>query len=143
MDLSLKAVLAEEGFTVADAPDGTKALELVSQQFFDIMLIDYRLPDMTGLDLIKQALVISKDSIPVIVTGCISIEIAVESMRCGTHDYLIKPVNIDELKKNLLNILDERAEIKEGKQKFQQAIQKLQFSDANAVVRLLADNKEC
>lgn len=137
--LTLKTVLEEEGYSIGEAETGARALELIRQSFFDIWLVDYRLPDMNGLDLIKQALEISKDSIPVIVTGCSSIEIAVEGMRAGTHDYMIKPVNIDELKKNIETILKEREELRQGKARFPDVIKTLRRSDDMQLLTIVND----
>lgn len=136
--LTLKTVLEEEGYIIGEAETGARALDLIKQEFFDIWLVDYRLPDMNGLDLIKQALVISKDSIPVIVTGCSSIEIAVEGMRAGTHDYMIKPVNIDELKKNLETILKERDELRQGKARFADVIKTLRRADDMQLIKIVS-----
>lgn len=139
---SLRAVLECDGYLVGGAESGTKALEMVVQQYFDIMLVDYRLPDMNGLEFIKQALLVSKDSIPLIVTGCTSLEIALEGMRVGAHDYLVKPVNLDELKKNLTGILAEREVFVKGKAKFQQVIKDVAPADEKAIERIIDEAGE-
>jgi DNA-binding NtrC family response regulator len=131
--LSLKAILEEEGYEVSDVENGSGAIDLMGKKFYDILIVDYRLPDMTGLDFLKRAVQINKESVPIIVTGCISIEIAVESMRVGTHDYLVKPLNIEELKKTLKNILEEKEEMRKGKEKFQQIVQNLHEIDENGI----------
>lgn len=134
---SLRAVLECDGYHCDGAENGTRALEMVSQQFYNIMLVDYRLPDMNGLEFIKQALVISKDSVPLIVTGCSSLEIALEGMRAGAHDYLVKPVGLDELKKNLEGILQEREVFLKGKTRFQEVIKEIKPADEKAIERII------
>ena len=116
--ISLKENLVSEGFDVDDVVDASSALEKIKDIFYDILLVDYNLPEMNGLDFIKEASQISPKSMPIIITGYSSVEIAVEAMRMGAHDYLIKPVSIAELVKVINTAVDERAKIKVGQEKF-------------------------
>lgn len=135
--ISLKAILSLEGYAVRDAENASMALGLLKEKHFDILLVDYRLPDMNGIDLIKQAMVISSDSIPIVITGAASLEIAVEAMRIGAHDYLVKPVNMEELKKILLNVIVERDEFRKGRGKFQQVVLSLRQADPDALIPIV------
>ncbi|MCL2389420.1 MAG: response regulator [Elusimicrobia bacterium] len=119
---SLFAVLTARGFGVATAETGREALEKIKKEFYDILLVDYKLTDMDGLSLIKEAAFISKDSVPIVVTGYSSVETAVDAMRIGAHDYLIKPVDIDNLIENIKMILNERDDYRRGLQALQRVI---------------------
>jgi DNA-binding NtrC family response regulator len=138
--LSLAAVLVSEGFMVDSAENGVKALELVKKQFFDVLIVDYKLPDIDGIDLIKQMLQISKDSVPILATGFSSLEVAVESMRIGAHDYMVKPVNIDELKKNIENIVIERDELTKGKKNLSDIVKRIEAVDEGIMVVVRQDS---
>ena len=90
---TLKQILTGEGHTVSDAANGMEAVHLVRQNRFDILLVDYTLPDMNGLGLLKQVVHFTSDFIPIIITGSNSLEIAVEGMRLGVYAYLVKPID--------------------------------------------------
>jgi DNA-binding NtrC family response regulator len=134
---SIKTILEEEEYIVHSAENGFDALNLIKQMFFDIILVDFKLPDMNGLDLIKKALTISRETIPIIITATSSIETAVESMRIGAHDYLIKPIDMDELKKHLFLVLMEREEFKKGKQRFQDILENISEKEPAYIERLI------
>ncbi len=86
----LREWLQEEGFTVIEAPDGESALQKAEQEPH-IVLLDYKLPDMDGLAVLKE--LNSRPGNPVIImmTGYGTIEIAVEAMRAGAYHFLTKP----------------------------------------------------
>jgi DNA-binding NtrC family response regulator len=119
---SLQAILATKGFDVASSATGKDALDKIKRDFYDILLVDYKLNDMDGLNLIKESLFISKDSVPIIITGYSSVETAVDAMRIGAHDYLIKPVDIDSLIETIKVILNERDELRRGQTNLQRVI---------------------
>jgi len=132
--LSLKAILEEDNYSVSVAENAAVALELVRKQFFDVFLVDYKLSDMNGIDWIKQAAAVSKESMPIVITGFGSLEIAVESMRIGAHDYMVKPINIEDLKKNIESIIVEREDLKRGRANLDQVIKKIENPDENVIV---------
>ena len=134
--MSLKGALETHDYSVFEAANAAAALDMVKRQFFDILIVDYKLPDTNGIDLVKQALVVSGESVPIVVTGFSSLEIAVESMRIGAHDYLVKPINIDELKKIIENIVIEREELKNGKARLSESLKKLEMPEDGAVTVL-------
>jgi DNA-binding NtrC family response regulator len=109
--------LKEKGFIVDGAESAVSALLMIKQSRYDILLVDYRLPDMNGLNLIKEASSISKDSISIVVTGYSSVETAVDSMRMGAYDYLLKPVDIDSLVSEIKAIIQERDIFRRGRDK--------------------------
>jgi len=132
--LSLKQTLGEENYSVSVVGNAVMALEKIRKEFFDILLVDYKLPDMNGIELIKQAAAVSKESVSLIITGFSSLEIAIESMRIGAHDYIVKPINVDELKKNIEAILAERESLKKGMGMLQEVVKRLEMSEEDIAV---------
>jgi len=112
----------EKGFFVESAENASSALEMIKQFHYDILLVDYRLPDMNGLALIKEALTISKDVVPIVVTGYSSVETAVDAMRMGAYDYLLKPVDIEALVTEIITVLKERDTFRRGKERLHESV---------------------
>ncbi|MFC2062249.1 PEGA domain-containing protein, partial [Elusimicrobiota bacterium] len=117
---TLQLYLDNAGYDVDVALDGSGALELARQKSFDILICDYNLPDTKGLDLIKRILEFSSRSVPILLTGTRSMDLALDGMRLGVHDYLVKPIDYDELKKVLSDIVEERKKYLDGKEKLKE-----------------------
>ncbi|MFH0788746.1 MAG: sigma-54 dependent transcriptional regulator [Pseudomonadota bacterium] len=95
--LMLKAHLKEEGLEVIEASNGQEAIDLVSRHFYDLILMDIRMPVMDGLEALSRIKKISP-AVPVIMmTAYGSINSAVEALKSGADDYLTKPLDMDEL----------------------------------------------
>ncbi|MBI5250394.1 MAG: sigma-54-dependent Fis family transcriptional regulator [Desulfomonile tiedjei] len=94
----LKANLSLEGYQVFEADDGTSAIHRVSEEFFDLILMDNRMSSMDGIDALKEIKNISPGIPVIIITAYASVETAVEALQAGAHDYLTKPLDIEELK---------------------------------------------
>ena len=96
------------------AADGTEALERFRQEEVDIVLLDVKLPDMDGLEVLKRMKEERPGSEVIVITGLGSQEIAIRSLRAGAIDYIEKPINMDELSAALGRAqekLEERNEI--------------------------------
>ncbi len=91
-------VLLKSGYDIKESENGKDGLEKIEHYDFDLLLIDLKLPDINGLDLIRQ--VRERDiSVPIVViTGYGTIQNAVEAMRLGANDFLPKPFEPDELR---------------------------------------------
>lgn len=95
--MMLRAHLEQDGFEVVEASDGHEAVEKVENRFFDLVLIDIRMPKMDGMEALRQIKHFNP-SIPVIMmTAYGSIDSAVETLKSGAEDYLTKPLDMDEL----------------------------------------------
>ena len=100
--------LSGEGYTVEWVHTGEDTLARVAQHGPDLLLIDVRLPGMTGLEVMEQVLT-DHPALPVIVmTGFGSIETAVEAIQEGAFDYISKPMNLEELKHTVARALSQR-----------------------------------
>jgi len=90
------AVLKEEGYSVEAAGQGKEGLEALNRSDFDLVLTDLRMPDISGLDLMREGRKVRPGTRWVIVTAYGSIGSAVEAMRAGASDYLTKPLRDPE-----------------------------------------------
>ncbi len=89
---------AAQGFDCAEAESGEAALAYLETHSPDIILSDLRMPNMTGLDFLKQAKSMLPRTEMAIMTGHGSIESAVQAMKMGAYDYITKPFRVEELK---------------------------------------------
>jgi len=92
-----RMILIEEGCLVQEQATGEDGLQALAKGIFDVVLLDLKLPDMDGMDILKK-LHQQKPDVPVIVmTGYSTVSIAVEAMKSGAADYLSKPFSDEEL----------------------------------------------
>jgi DNA-binding NtrC family response regulator len=89
----LKKVLDRKGYDVEEVNDSRRALELIKENSYNIIVSDLQMPEVSGMDLLKSK---PDESVFIMVTGYGSINSAVESMKLGAFDYLSKPFNLDE-----------------------------------------------
>lgn len=95
---SVKTFLKRFHHHVTECADGDEALAMLGQRPFDLILSDIRMPKMTGLELLKYIKQPKKKSPPVVLfTGCGTIDTAIEALRLGAFDYLVKPVDAEQL----------------------------------------------
>jgi two-component system, NtrC family, response regulator AtoC len=94
---ALRERMIKEGFEPMEADSGAAARRLLSTEEVDLILLDYRLPDMTGIDLLKEILSRHHDVPVILMTAYSTVETAVEAIKLGAFDYLNKPFNQDEL----------------------------------------------
>ena len=90
-------VLSEKEHTVAKSTNGTDGLRAIRQQDFDIVLLDMKLPDMDGMQILKTVLEEKPGLCIIVMTGYSSISNAVEAIKQGADNYLAKPFTDDEL----------------------------------------------
>ncbi len=95
--ISLADALKGEGYTVLAVPSGEEALSAIRQGAFSLIITDIRLPDIGGMEILRQSLQMSPATPVVMMTGYGNIKDAVESMRIGAFDYITKPFDLDEM----------------------------------------------
>ncbi len=103
-----KRVLVKEGYIVEIYSDGEKALDHISKEKVDLVLVDLKMPKIDGLSVLKRIKKISPDTDVIVMTGYTSIDSAVESIRLGAWDYIAKPFEIEDLKQKIKNCLQRR-----------------------------------
>ncbi len=92
-----REVLGRAGFAVVAASSGQAAVELLSQRTFNVVLTDLFMPRVTGMDVLNAALTADPDCVVIVVTGFASVRGAVDALRRGAADYVIKPCDDAEL----------------------------------------------
>jgi two-component system response regulator HydG len=104
----LKAVLEEAGYQVREAGKAEEALAILQAEPADLVLMDLKMPGMGGLAGLKSIREI-ESSLPVIMmTAYATVSTAVEALKSGAHDYLTKPLDIEEVKLTLARVLEHR-----------------------------------
>lgn len=99
---SVSKTLQRDGYTVTEAANGDEALELISKQHFDVVLTDIRMPPgIDGVELLRQIKEEAPDAIVILMTGYASLSTAVEALRLGAHDYLIKPSSSADIRQSV------------------------------------------
>lgn len=94
---SLSFVLSKEGYRVREAPNGLAALEILKEDSIDLVVTDLEMPEMKGIELLEQVSRFSPETLVVIITAYGSIDTAIQALRKGAVDYILKPVEFDEL----------------------------------------------
>ncbi len=93
----LRDFLRENGHDVSAVEHGEKALDLLGRNYFDLLLIDYKMPGMDGMELLKRVKRINPEIDVVMITAYGTVETAVQAMKAGAADYITKPIELDEL----------------------------------------------
>ena len=101
-------VLQALGYAVKGANRGETAVELLRKERFDLMVLDYKMPGMTGFDVYQQAKALYPDLAVVLVTGHGSPEVVTEANRLGFDSILLKPFTSDELRGTVEKVLADR-----------------------------------
>jgi DNA-binding NtrC family response regulator len=89
----------KDDYQVAIAATGEEAGQLMEKQDFDVLIVDVRLPGKNGIEVLREAKAIKPHIKPIVITAYPSVELAVEAMKLGAVDFLIKPVTPDSLEK--------------------------------------------
>ena len=109
---TIRNMLAEflglEGYTVHTAEDGTHALDELSRHSFDLVLTDLKMPRMGGLALLEAISRTSPDVQTIMMTGFGTVETAIEAMKRGAYDYILKPFKLDEVVRVVSRGLEKR-----------------------------------
>jgi DNA-binding NtrC family response regulator len=108
--MTIAAVLEQEGYDVDTAENGKEAIEKSSNKFFDLALVDVRLPDMYGTELLNAMRETTPKMAKIIVTGYPSMQNAITAINEGADGYLLKPVDGDALLESVKKHLQRRAE---------------------------------
>jgi DNA-binding NtrC family response regulator len=93
----LEKFLKRAGYTVETTSDSLKAMSLIEDKNYDIVITDIQMPRATGMDLLKRVKDLQKDTMVVMITAFGSVDSAVNAMKAGAYDYVSKPFNIDEI----------------------------------------------
>jgi diguanylate cyclase (GGDEF)-like protein len=108
--------ILEEDYEISEAETGNQALEQVKKQPFNLVIIDIRLPDIDGIEVLRNIKKINEDIIAIMISGYATIETAIKAMNEGAYSYIAKPFNLDEVKAVIKRALEEQRLSRENKQ---------------------------
>lgn len=112
----LVAILADEGYTVDSVGTGKEALKKTKEQFYNVALIDVRLPDIEGVELLRKFRPTSPKIRKIIITGYPTLQNAVQAVNGGADAYIMKPFDVDKV----LKVIQEQLMKQENEKKFNQ-----------------------
>lgn len=99
---SVSKTLQRVGYNVSEASSGDEALEILKQAQYDVVLTDIRMPPgLDGVELVRRIKEMDADTIVILMTGYPSLSTAVEALRLGAHDYLIKPSSSTDIRQSV------------------------------------------
>jgi DNA-binding response OmpR family regulator len=114
---SVSKTLQRVGYIVHDASSGEEALELMGMQEYDVVLTDIRMsPGIDGVELLRRIKDQSPDGIVILMTGYASLGTAVEALRLGAHDYLIKPSSSQDIRNSVAKGVERARNLKRRRQ---------------------------
>lgn len=128
MRLSCRKILEKSGFKVETFEDGVQGLEGVARLKPGLVVVDLKMPGMSGLEVIGRVHAIDPDIILVVITGYATIDTAVEAMKSGAYDFLPKPFSPEELRLIVNRGFERRRLVLEGRQyEMERALLKRRF----------------
>jgi len=104
----LSIMLRNDGYRVDAAESATRARDLIAKSSYDLVISDIAMPDGSGVDVLRAAKEIQPDTIVVLITAYASTESAIEALKLGAYDYIIKPFDVEEMRIVLKNALERR-----------------------------------
>lgn len=104
----LRDFLLEEGFIVKEAINGEQGLQIIKEDFFDLILVDFKMPGMNGMEVLKAVKKNNPDIDVIMMTAFGTIDMAVNSMKAGAANYITKPIDLEELTILLERIAERR-----------------------------------
>ena len=112
---TLKDILGFEGYSVEVAENGLTGLELVKYSDFDIILCDIKMPEMDGIEVLEKILELKPETTVVMISGHGNIDTAVEAIKKGAYDFIVKPLDLNRLLITIRNAGDKTVLVKETK----------------------------
>ena len=122
---NLEHILKNEGYEISTTQSGQTALKLLEEQFFDVVLTDLRMEKVDGMQILKRGKEAHPDCEVIIITGCATLESAVEAMKLGAFHYITKPFKLDEVRrvvheaKEKVRLKNENSQLREQIENFQ------------------------
>lgn len=103
---SIRQKFEDRAYVVDDAECGRDAFGVLEEQVYDLIMLDYKLPDMTGLEILRKIRSTDQDVVVIMMTAFSTIESAVEAMKLGAYDYITKPFDMDQLLRTVQKALE-------------------------------------
>lgn len=106
--IGLSKILSKEGYRVEVASDGKEAIDRLKKLQFDLVITDMRMPQMDGFEVLREIKKMDTDIGVIMITAFGEVDSYFEAMNLGAFEYINKPVKVDELKKVISKVLEER-----------------------------------
>ena len=123
--MSLVQIFREYEYETEEAKTGQEAIEKVKERFFNVVLLDIKLPDMDGIELIAPIKGKHPDTVVIMITGYASVDTAVRSLHKEASAYIIKPMEIDKLLSTIRDALEKQRLMIENKRLLKEIQQEL------------------
>jgi two-component system, NtrC family, response regulator HydG len=107
--INIQETLVEAGYEVDAAPDGEAALARALEGDYGVLITDIRMPKLDGIGLLQRVVAAQPQTTVLMMTAYASVETAVEALRLGAYDYLLKPIVLEDLTQRVARILEMRA----------------------------------
>lgn len=111
--LLLDKFFSKKGYKTNTASDGTTAIDILKNDKYDLVLCDFKLPDLNGLELIQKIKVINPEAAMLVITGYSDVKVAVKAIKLGAYDYVTKPLYPDEILITVENALESKKKQKQ------------------------------
>lgn len=98
--------LSEEGYLCCTVPKGQDAIAKLKTESFRVALLDIRLPDISGMEILTAIHSLHLDTAAIMTTGINSLDIAVEAMKCGAADFIVKPFSLSKINSSIQRVLE-------------------------------------
>ncbi|MDZ7272100.1 MAG: response regulator [candidate division KSB1 bacterium] len=108
----LPQVMKRWGYNPIVAKDGREGLQKYQEYPIDAVVTDMKMPEMDGLQLLKEIMSLDRHAVVILLTAYPSLDSAIRAMREGAYDYLVKPVNLEELKLRIERGLERKSQLK-------------------------------
>jgi len=106
--VTLRAILQEDGYSVDTAADGEAAIDAIRSRKYDLVLTDLKLPGIDGLGVLAEVQKSSPQTVTIMMTGYGSVNSAIEAVHLGAYEYLLKPMEVPELKQAVRRSLERK-----------------------------------
>jgi DNA-binding NtrC family response regulator len=118
----LKEVLGAEGYVVATCSSPTQVVDEVKQGRYQVVLLDIRMPEITGVELLQRIRAVDSDICVIVMTAYPSVDSAVETMKLEAFDYLRKPFDPDQLRAAMRRAIRERGLLVDAEERLNQLL---------------------
>lgn len=125
---SLSVVLSDEGYECATVDNGKAAIEELAGGEYDILVTDLKMPKHDGMEVLAEAGKVSPQTLVIIITAFATVETAVEALRKGASDYILKPLEFDEVILRINHLMKQKELAQENKYLREQIDQKFNFN---------------
>ncbi len=122
---ALEFLLKSDGYTVTTSSNGEDAIERLKKEHFDVVLTDLKMDKIDGIAVLEKTREVSSDTAVVVMTAFASVESAVETMKKGASDYIVKPFLNEEIKITLKRVLEQKRLVEENLALRQQLSQRM------------------